>query len=379
MAIAILDGKYEIQRQLEVESSSPVYLAADPRGQRRLIKFVRNPDRFFEEMARLYACDGISGVCRLCYNYPPHVVSGQTVLLENDICRMFKEEPLRDTADEETVSQSAMARTGALVLEFVPGIPLSEVLCELDDYERLERLAPLAGTLAQIHARGEAHGALCDDHVLLDVMTGQTTVVGLGPGESRGIRRRESPTAVDVRDFARNYLAGIAEPSKRLKRLIAGCTHEKVKRRPSMKTVYRSLVKELALAVRPWYQHPAVPLALTAVLICALTLGMRLRPSEEQLVLSNFADKPVLAATSLPIEVHQTKLKPFCDLLTGLLGVQFSMTGKMAETTLPPTLISDDNWKALFDELGLKWEDAVIDGNPVIKITHVPENKIPDV
>lgn len=265
MALAILDEKFELHRRLSDNPMNPVYLATDPRGNRKVVRFVQGSERFFEELARYYACDGLDGVCRLGTNYPPFSVNGSKTLLQKDIAEML------DWGDEwRTPRQEGPSNeVGALVFDYVPGLNLDEVLVEDEPSQALSRLSRLASTLAAMHKRGEYHGRLLSDHVLVDLSHGDVVLIGLGGSQELAYK---AGCAQDVHLFAKHFLSKVDHGVAQLDRLTRACLKDRAASRPTMHRLARVLHDTVHQLERPWYAKPVLPLAATALLLLSLHL-----------------------------------------------------------------------------------------------------------
>ncbi len=249
--LATLDGKYELQRCLSDSGRAKVFLAVVGTGKPVIVKFITEPDAFFEEMARHYTCDS-DRICQVLYNYPPFSISHQPALLTAEIAELFGESAL----EEAEWRQSPLARWGALVLEYIDGPPLLSAFDDLDDSEKLRHLRDLALAVRDMHRCGEYHGDLCPENVLLNRDTDSVRLIGLGysAGKPRRSAVPEDPPraardakrcglAADVYMFAEFFLSALGSPSPRLRRLIRACMARRPSARPGIELLCRQVAR----------------------------------------------------------------------------------------------------------------------------------------
>jgi len=272
MVQPILHKEYQLLKCLSEQSQSRTYLATNARGQRFVVKFILDPDLFFEEMARYYACDGSPHLCRLVYNFPAYEICGQPYFFDRDILALFGEESLINPDGSITRPvDSPMARMGALVFEFVEGEPLLHLLPKLADNRKLGYLHELAKALEDLHENGEFHGNLCPGNVLVEAGTDRVRLVGMSHGP--GPDGQSSGCAGDVRAFALHYLNAIEDPGPNLLNLHKACLHANPARRPAIPKVRRKLEfnKKLSLMGIEW-SAKACTLAVATLLLCLLCI-----------------------------------------------------------------------------------------------------------
>lgn len=248
MPLAVL-GSYELIECLSKHSYAHVYLARDGAGDRFVVKFITDPDFFFEELARHYAVDDCTHVCRLVHNFPSYAVSGDPFMFRHGLAALFDTYfDGRDIGAEEMLV-SPLADVGALVMEYVEGKPLAELLPHLDEPTQLKYLGQLTRAVAELHECGECHGDLISPNVLVTEDTNRLVLLDLGyfpnkplpKGQHRapcqGNFDEEPLAADDVYMLAHNFMNLVARPNTPLAELTAQCMQAKPAQRPTMNDI----------------------------------------------------------------------------------------------------------------------------------------------
>jgi hypothetical protein len=290
MTHAILDKRFQLLRCVGGRDISRVFLASDLSGRKFVVKFLFQPDLFFEEMARYYACDDVIQLPRLVYNYPSFRVARTNCFFDRDLLRLFGfhgDLALDRELQEHEKLASPMADVSALVFEYVDGPPLSQILPDVEPEKRRIYLQELAGAVADLHRNGEIHGDLSQGHVLLERATDRVKLVDLGyhVGKRRSVYACYSPEhpqatepGSDVYMFAKNFLEPFCDGDARLLDLVRRCTAPTLRRRPSMAYVAKRLSSgSLAGQVLTTGFRWGLPLA--AVILIAVIFGMLPRNS----------------------------------------------------------------------------------------------------
>jgi len=369
MTLAILDQQFELLRRIDRSPRAQIYLASDCRGQRWIVKFIMDPDHFFDELARHYTLGEVKGVCRLQRNYPPYLASGNPFLFEPDLLRLFEEELSHDRngrLSAETMHASPLARVGALVLEYVPGVPLRDVIVELDGPDQIAHLLGLAQVIAELHGRGEYHGDLSSDNVMMDTANGDVRLVGIGTGSSLQGEPGESPGwQGDVHTFAHHYLMVLDSPSPKLRALIAACMHSDPSQRPGMADIITRLIREGTTPAKLPQLLGAS--AVAALLVIALLIFKR--PMEPtQYTQSDQSVSQPRASALLGKTFHDPQLGPFCDYLSKAIHIRIHYPAHLKDLQLPSFTLESNNWQTVLKNLSLEWRKEYEDGEPVIHI-----------
>ena len=267
MSLATLAGEYELLTCLSNNALSRVYLAVNSGGDKVIVKFLMESDRFFDELARYYACDDSQHICKVLYNYPAYEVSRKPFIFTEDLLKLLGGESLLAPGTELTVSRmmnSRMASVGAIVLEYVDGRPLLEVFHLQKEKEKLYYLKQLANAIAEMHQNEEYHGDLVAENVLVRESDARVFLIGLGFFNGK---RNWPPTSLspehriddgegvgfpsDVYMFARNFLTHLEDPSRTTLRLIQSCVSEDPSDRPSIHEISKKIEKAHHVASRP--------------------------------------------------------------------------------------------------------------------------------
>jgi len=223
--LAVLDEQFHIQSLLGGSAATRVYKATHHTGVDVVIKFVLEADRFFDELARLYATDGSPYFCSCLYNYPPRSHGQAPIPLDRPV--------------QELLAVSGMAaddchwdEVGVLVLEFIDGRPLLEELADFDDMGRANALLEVAYALEELHALGEWHGELNGRNVWMDRETHEIKIIDLGHGtlpqaaDTISEEASAAGCAADMAMFAQHFLSKLRRPGRQMRRFAKQCRRQ---------------------------------------------------------------------------------------------------------------------------------------------------------
>jgi tRNA A-37 threonylcarbamoyl transferase component Bud32 len=230
---AILDEQFHIQNFLGGSSATRVYKATHNTGVDVVVKFVLDADRFFEELARLYATDGSPYFCSCLYNYPPQSHGQEPLPLDRPVSEL-----LQDTG--VPADDCAWDQVGILVLECIDGSPLHEQMAEFDDMGRANALLEVAYALEELHALGEWHGEFTGRNVWMDRETNEIKIIDLGHGSCQKSGEEASEEdlkakgcAADMAMFAQHFLSKIRRPGRQMRHFVNQCRQVKGVERPT--------------------------------------------------------------------------------------------------------------------------------------------------
>lgn len=230
---AVLDGQFHIQSLLGGSAHTRVYKATHNTGVDVVIKFVLEADRFFEELARLYATDGSPYFCSCLYNYPPQIHEQAPIPLDRPIGELFQSTGV-------PAADCCWDQVGVLVLECIDGRPLLEELADFDDMGRANALLEVAYALEELHALGEWHGELNGRNVLMDRETHEIKIIDLGHGSLPQTNDSlvdeatvAAGNAADMAMFAQHFLGKLRRPGRQMRRFAKQCRRTTAQERPT--------------------------------------------------------------------------------------------------------------------------------------------------
>ena len=245
MAVTIRGTSYRLLRCLREHSRTKIFLAQSDRGEIIVLKCHMDPDLFFDELARYYACSESPNLAKVLQNYPPFFVSGNRFAFQEDLVRAFF--PESGGVDGSIDPPAEVGQMGCLVLEHLPGEPFNQVMGRLTSEERIPYFRELVKAVAKMHQAGEFHGQLIPANVLVDEASGKLFLVGLDycPGRTQWDPRIHSPEQArdqpqeagpwsDVYMLAKNFILPFAWPQKRIQQLSQACLKPNPKHRPSL-------------------------------------------------------------------------------------------------------------------------------------------------
>ncbi len=243
--LAVLDGQFYLHRALSTSPFASVFLATHTSGIEVVVKFVWSGAQFFDELARLYACDDSPYTCGCIFNYPPKSVSGDFPPLDRPFSEMAN---LRRAREPKETQERDWSQVGVLILEYVQGDSLLAHLERGDDLERLDMLLELCGALEELSARGISHGDLSPDNVLLESETEEIKLVGLGQvigkrvpfSETRDLdtlATREPVLRDDLYQLCLAYLPTLDRPGRKLNSIRRRCLAPTAEKHPDLEEI----------------------------------------------------------------------------------------------------------------------------------------------
>lgn len=254
MVQAILGKQYTLQSCLEKDGRDWTFNATDPLGHPYRVKFIADPDRFFDELAVYYSADDQACLSPLVYNYPAYIVSNDSYIFDDDLVSLLGFAESKPFDNDTKRFASPLATMGALVFKDCEDPSLIQVLKGADSTKGHQALHKLVLALQNLHESGEAHGALTPENVHYNVEQGCITLAGLRLG---------STPADDIYHLARHFLACVVQPGTPLHSLYLRCLHGDPNSRPG--------IDELALALSP--KRVPIPLLATIAALLLLSFG----------------------------------------------------------------------------------------------------------
>ncbi len=284
MALAVQGQEYRMVKRLSNREETRVFLVENDDGHRLVLKCHAHPSLFFDELARYYACDS-PYICQILYNHPPFLISGDNFAFHEEIMMAFGEEP-RQFANAAEMAESDMSRVGVLVLEWVVGQPLADMLPSLEDDQKIQYLDQLTQAVEMLHGCGEHHGKLMPDNVLVDVNTQSIRLIDLGytpgvspwepgyqsPEHDPSSKRKPGP-ASDVYMMALNFMSDPIFQNKPYARLIKACLKANPNQRPDIRFI-RSALGFQTEKVRRYVLNRSFRWAAVACLVLASVIAI---------------------------------------------------------------------------------------------------------
>ena len=252
MAFAMQGQEYKLVRCLTDREDARVFLVVNPVGDQLILKCHTCPNQFFDELARYYACDS-PYLCKILYNHPPYLISGDDFAFQKEITSCFGVD-LGELKTPQDMANSEMSMVGTLVLEFVEGQPISEVFPRLDLEEKHHYMDQLTRALESLHRHGEHHGNLMPENVILNERARSLRLIDLGfthgvsPWEPGYQSPEHDPNsnqvlgpASDIYMLANNFMNDPAFQTKKGEKLIRECLRPGPHRRPAIASIRREL------------------------------------------------------------------------------------------------------------------------------------------
>ncbi len=284
MALAVQGQEYRMVKRLSNREETRVFLVENDDGHRLVLKCHAHPSLFFDELARYYACDS-PYLCQILYNHPPFLISGDNFAFHEEIMMAFGQEP-RQFASAAEMAESDMSRVGVLVLEWVDGQPLADMLPSLEDDQKIQYLDQLTQAVEMLHGCGEHHGKLMPDNVLVDVNTQSIRLIDLGytpgvspwepgyqsPEHDPNSKRKPGP-ASDVYMVALNFMSDPIFQNKPYARLMKACLKANPNQRPDIRFI-RSALGFQTEKVRRYVLNRSFRWAAVACLVLASVIAI---------------------------------------------------------------------------------------------------------
>lgn len=199
-----LDGRFQLDALIRAGENSALFLAQHGSGETVFVKLVWAPGEFFDELARIYASDGMPWFCRCLYHYAPAVATGQTVPLN----------PLPGDV-YDSLRGIEQDNLGVLIMEPVAGTPLETWCRRADDLAKIDPLMDLSEAMEALHELGESYGDINPDRIWIESDTEEIRILDLGPGPSEN---GPFDPSGDVKAFGKLGLKVMQRPNRRLKR-----------------------------------------------------------------------------------------------------------------------------------------------------------------
>lgn len=268
MVQAILGKQYTITTCLEKHGRDWTFKATDPQGYPYRVKFIADPDRFFDELALYYAADEQTCLSPLVYNYPAYMVSDDPFIFDDDLVCLLEFEEEKPFSTEAQRHASSLSRMGALVFADSEAPPLTKYLETASESDAKRLILKLLNALKNLHESGEAHGAINAANVTYDPACDKLYLAGL---------QLDSHQADDVYQVAHEFLCHLVTPGTRPQRMVERCLKENPADRPTITDILQVLAP----------QKRVQPLLASIAAILLLGFALWLFPKEPTSILDD--------------------------------------------------------------------------------------------